>query len=94
LEPTTSRPCAISIALGWPQAEDLDEYAAFALRGAVFALFPRHKLAHDAHAERAGSERGLVITAGYELHSGDKRVDPINDRTYAVTRQAGGLEGC
>jgi hypothetical protein len=25
---------------GWPQAEDLDDYAAFALRGAVFAVFP------------------------------------------------------
>jgi hypothetical protein len=61
-------------ALGWPLAEDLDEYAAFALRDAVSALFPCHKLAHDAHAEPAGSERGLVITAGYELRASDKRV--------------------
>jgi uncharacterized protein len=72
-------------ALGWPLAEDLDDYAAFALRGAVFAVFPRHKLAHDAQAEPAGSERGLRFTISMIVDR-PEQVDAAID----AVRKAGG----
>lgn len=49
-------------ALGWPQAVDLEDFAAFGLRGAVLALFPLEKLAADARAEPARPDRGLRVS--------------------------------
>jgi predicted lactoylglutathione lyase len=72
-------------ALGWPLAEDLEDYAAFALRGAEFAVFPRPKLAHDAQAEPAGPERGLRFTISMIVD----RPEQV-DVTIDAVRKAGG----
>lgn len=48
--------------LGWPLAVDLDDFAAFGLRGAVLAIFPLDKLAADAKVQAGGPDRGLRLS--------------------------------
>jgi catechol 2,3-dioxygenase-like lactoylglutathione lyase family enzyme len=45
--------------LGWPVAVDMEDFVAFALRGAVLGIFPVEKLAADANVEPARPDHGL-----------------------------------
>jgi uncharacterized protein len=48
--------------LGWPLAVNLDDFAAFGLRGAILAIFPLDKLAADAKVEAGRPDRGLRMS--------------------------------
>src|SRR5438105_6435627 len=45
--------------LGWSLAVDMEDFAAFAMHGAVLGIFPVEKLAADANVEPAPVEKGL-----------------------------------
>ncbi len=53
--------------LGWPQVADLDDFAAFELRGTVLALFPVEKLAADGNTDpepgRGGIRFSIIVIA-------------------------------
>ena len=78
-----SRLRAFYQALDWPQVVDDDEFAAFELRGAVLALFPRAKLAADGRVEPSPDSR-LRFTVGVMA---DSREDV--DSIVAQMRAAG-----
>jgi uncharacterized protein len=71
--------------LGWPQVFDGDDFAAFALRGAVLALFPVEKLAADARATPERAEGGVRFTIGI-LADSAAEVDAL----AGEVRRAGG----
>lgn len=71
--------------LGWPQAFDSDDFAAFELRGAVLALFPVDKLAADSRAQPELGGGGIRFNIIISVESPEE-VDELADRV----RQAGG----
>ena len=74
--------------LGWPQVADYDDYAAFALQGAVLALFPADKLSADgnvAPARGAPVANGIPFTIGIMV----ERASDVDELTE-VMRRAGG----
>jgi uncharacterized protein len=73
-------------ALGWSPALELDDFAAFELRGAVLALFPLEKLAADGRAEAAAPERGM---RGFSLAIDVDRPEQV-DEVIERVRAAGG----
>ena len=70
--------------LGWPQVVDLDDFAAFELRGAVLALFPRERLAADARSEPSAGQSGIAFSLGVMADSPGE-VDALIERA----REAG-----
>ena len=70
--------------LGWPQVVDLEDFAAFELRGAVLALFPRDRLAADARSEQSPPLSGISLSLGIMAGSPEE-VDEIIERA----REAG-----
>ena len=70
--------------LGWPQVVDFEDFAAFELRGAVLALFPRDRLAADARAQPRPSHPGIAVSLGIMVGS-PQEVDAIIERA----REAG-----
>jgi uncharacterized protein len=73
-------------ALGWPLAFGAEDFAAFALRGAVLALFPLERLAADGQADVAAAERGM---RGFSLAVIVDRPEQVDEAIEAV-RAAGG----
>lgn len=71
--------------LGWPQAFDSDDFAAFELRGAVLALFPVDKLAADSRAQPELGSGGIRFNIIISVESPEE-VDELADRA----RRAGG----
>lgn len=71
--------------LGWPQAFDSDDFAAFELRGAVLALFPVDKLAADSRAQPELGGGGIRFNIIISVESPEE-VDELADRA----RRAGG----
>jgi catechol 2,3-dioxygenase-like lactoylglutathione lyase family enzyme len=71
--------------LGWPQAVDQEDFAAFALRGAVLGIFPIEKLAADAKAVAARPDGGLRFSLAIVV---DRREEV--DAVIASIRGAGG----
>ena len=69
--------------LGWPQVVDLQDFAAFELRGAVLALFPRERLAADARSQRAPHDRGIGFSLGI-MAEAPEEVDAVIDRAREV----------
>jgi catechol 2,3-dioxygenase-like lactoylglutathione lyase family enzyme len=63
--------------VGWPQIVDGDDFAAFALRGIVLALFPLDKLARDGNTEPAAGT-GIRFTVGVLAADSDD-VDRLTD---------------
>jgi uncharacterized protein len=72
--------------LGWKPAVDLEDFAAFELRGAVLALFPLHELASDARAEAAAPEQGL---RGFTIAINVEAPEQV-DETIAAASKTGG----
>jgi catechol 2,3-dioxygenase-like lactoylglutathione lyase family enzyme len=72
-------------ALGWSLAVDEGDFAAFAMRGAVLALFPLDKLAADGNAEAARPVLGVRFTIGILVDQPEQV-----DATIAAVRKAGG----
>jgi catechol 2,3-dioxygenase-like lactoylglutathione lyase family enzyme len=72
--------------LGWPLAVDLDDFAAFSLRGAVLTLFPLDRLAADARTAAVAPERGL---RGFTLAIVVEEKGVV-DSTIEAARAAGG----
>lgn len=68
-------------ALGWPQIMD-EDFAAFELRGAVLALFPRAKLAADGRVDPS-PDVGLRFTIGFMAETRDE-VDAVVDQMRAA----------
>jgi catechol 2,3-dioxygenase-like lactoylglutathione lyase family enzyme len=69
-------------ALEWPQILDEEDFAAFELRGAVLALFPRDKLAADGRVEPSPDVR-CRFTIGLMTDSRDE-VDAVVDQMRAA----------
>lgn len=65
-------------ALDWPQIIDEEDFAAFELRGAVLALFPRAKLAADGRVDPS-ADVGLRFTIGFMAETRDE-VDAVVDQ--------------
>ena len=71
--------------LGWPQAADQDDYAAFELGGTVLALFPVDKLAADGRSQPERGHGGIRFTIGVIVDRPDD-VDALARRA----RESGG----
>jgi uncharacterized protein len=72
--------------LGWQTAAELEDFAAFRLRGAVLALYPLGELAKDANAEPAACGDGL---RGFTLAINVDRKEEVHE-TLAAAMEAGG----
>jgi len=70
--------------VGWPEAIEAEDFAAFDVHGVVLALFTRDKLASDGHTEPDPGDAGIRFTIGIMLDSADE-VDQLTERM----RQAG-----
>jgi catechol 2,3-dioxygenase-like lactoylglutathione lyase family enzyme len=71
--------------LGWQTVVELDDFAAFRLRGAVLALFPLDQLAEDANTKPAECGEGL---RGFTLAINVERKEEVHE-TIAAAREAG-----
>ena len=71
--------------LDWPQVVDFEDFAAFELRGAVLALFPRERLAADARSQPRPGHPGIAVSLGIMVDS-PAEVDAMIERA----REAGG----
>jgi uncharacterized protein len=71
-------------ALGWSAEIELDDFCAFATRGAVLTLFPVEKLAAEASVDPAPAEERLDLTLAINV---DSRAEV--DETIEAARQAG-----
>ena len=71
--------------LGWPQAIDQDDYAAFELDGAVLALFPVDKLAADGRSQAERGLGGIRFTLGVIVD----RPDDVDALTRLVQESGG-----
>ena len=71
--------------LGWPVVAEDEDFVAFALQGAVLALFPLERLAEDAHVEAAPPVAGL---RGFTLAVNVDRREQVDDAITAA-RAAG-----
>ena len=69
-------------ALDWPQVIDEEDFAAFELRGAVLALFPRATLAADGHVDPS-PDTGLRFTIGLMTDTREE-VDAVVDQMRAA----------
>jgi uncharacterized protein len=65
--------------LGWQQIIDEAGFAAFELRGVVFALFPIAQLARDGNTEPAPNTDGIRFTIGVLVDTPDE-VDRLTDQ--------------
>ena len=72
--------------LGWRLVVDLEDFAAFEMRGAVLALYPLDMLAADAAVPAAASAEGM---RGFALAINVDRLEEV-DRTIEEVRRAGG----
>ncbi|HYI98709.1 MAG TPA: VOC family protein [Thermoleophilaceae bacterium] len=72
-------------ALGWQLAIELDDLAAFRLRGAVLVLYPLDRLAADANLEAAPSQPGL---RGFNPAVNVDEIDQV-DEAIETARAAG-----
>ena len=71
--------------LGWEAAVELEDFAAFRLRGAVLALFPLSELAKDASTSPADCGEGI---RGFSLAINVERREDVHE-TIAAAREAG-----
>ena len=71
--------------LGWTTAVDLDDLAAFEMRGAVLCLFPLDQLAEDGRTEPAAPDPGIACSLAINV---DEREQV--DETIDAVRAAGG----
>jgi uncharacterized protein len=71
--------------LGWQTAVELQDFAAFRLRGAVLALFPLEELAKDANTAPADCGDGI---RGFSLAINVERREEVHE-TIAAAREAG-----
>ena len=71
--------------LGWKAAAELEDFAAFRLRGAVLALFPLSELARDASTAPADCGEGI---RGFSLAINVERREEVHE-TIAAAREAG-----
>jgi catechol 2,3-dioxygenase-like lactoylglutathione lyase family enzyme len=73
------------VRLGWPAAIDLDDFAAFEMRGAVFTLYALDQLAADANASPPGPEPGF---RGFNLAINVDRREEV-DEVIEAAAEAG-----
>jgi predicted lactoylglutathione lyase len=70
-------------AIGFPQVVDDADFAAFALHGAVLALFPASKLAADGRGDEELGRGGIRFTIGIVVRQASE-VDRLADRFQAA----------
>ena len=69
--------------LGWPQIVNDGDFAVFALRGTLLALFPIEQLARDARSDPEPSSGGIRFTIGIIVDT-PEQVDEVTERMRAA----------